>query len=125
MAQIEVRDIPRYRSMFASRIRYICPICEEPMRGKSVTLDHCHLSGRLRGAICNACNRAEGKVRMAITHHTMRRMVPKEHMMWTNPSKWLENLSKYLVHHQDNPSDVIHPTFDLVKGKQKPKRKAT
>lgn len=38
-----------------------CAICEQPEKnGKSLSIDHDHDSGKVRGLLCNNCNRALG-----------------------------------------------------------------
>ena len=78
-------------------------------------LDHDHATGHIRSALCATCNRNEGKVLKA-----MRYMSRTFHLTWADPVTWLRNLANYLEHHKNNPSGLIHPTFDTVKGKQKP-----
>lgn len=35
----------------------VCALCKSPpARGKSLCIDHCHDSGRVRGLLCNRCN---------------------------------------------------------------------
>lgn len=50
----------------------LCPLCMEPLdfsikgaKGDSVVIDHCHISGRIRGALHRSCNGGEGKVASA------------------------------------------------------------
>lgn len=47
---------------------YLCAICQKPetatLRGKTKTLciDHCHTTGKIRGLLCAHCNHAIGKL---------------------------------------------------------------
>lgn len=34
----------------------LCNICKKPSMGKSLALDHCHRSGKIRGLLCTKCN---------------------------------------------------------------------
>ncbi|QBP32930.1 endonuclease VII [Shigella phage Buco] len=50
----------------------VCPLCFEPLdfsikgvTGDSVVVDHCHITGRIRGALHRSCNGGEGKVASA------------------------------------------------------------
>lgn len=50
----------------------LCPLCGTPLdftikgaKGDSVVIDHCHISGRIRGALHRSCNGGEGKVASA------------------------------------------------------------
>lgn len=41
----------------------VCAICRKPERsGKRLSLDHCHKTGLIRGALCSNCNRVFGKL---------------------------------------------------------------
>lgn len=97
---------------------YACPICRGSLAHGIVALDHCHKTGHVRATICGLCNRNEGKVLKA-----MRFMAPKGHPVWSNPIGWLRALADYLEYHSQNPSGLIHPTFDVLKGVQRPKKK--
>ena len=40
-----------------------CAICPRPIRlGKEAHLDHCHVTGKIRGWLCSCCNQALGLV---------------------------------------------------------------
>lgn len=116
--QITDSDIAKYRKMFATKQKYKCPICGGNLANTVTALDHDHNNGMLRSTLCMACNRAEGKVK-AGAHY----MQKAEHLSKTNYIGWLKNLVDYLEFHFNNPSGIIHPTFDVEKGKQKPKKR--
>lgn len=42
----------------------LCAICGEPQSkaGKSLAVDHCHKTGRIRGLLCDRCNLVLGNV---------------------------------------------------------------
>lgn len=51
----------------------VCPLCGDLLdfsikgaKGDSVVVDHCHLSGRIRGALHRSCNGGEGKAASAV-----------------------------------------------------------
>lgn len=43
----------------------ICGISEEEI-GRKLDVDHCHISGKVRGVLCNLCNTALGHARDSI-----------------------------------------------------------
>ena len=48
----------------------------------------------------------------------------KANLAYRDPVKWLRNLANYIEYHESNPSGVIHPTFDIKTGKQKPVKRS-
>ncbi len=107
-------SIAHFRKQRAIRQKYRCPICRGSL-GQRYTLDHCHQTGHVRSVLCNSCNVGEGKVRAGALFRTT-----KSNLAYTDTIQWLRNLADYLEYHKENPSGVIHPTFDIRKGKQKP-----
>jgi hypothetical protein len=53
----------------------------------------------------------------------MKYMAKAGYLARENPILWLRRLADYLEFHQENPSNIFHPTFDVDKGKQKPKKR--
>ena len=112
-------DVARQRKVGAARQKYQCPICRSSLVTGRATLDHSHKNGHCRSVLCNSCNVGEGKVLAAIKFRTT-----TTNLAYKDPTAWLRNLARYWEHHEANPSGIIHPTFDLEKGKQRPiKRK--
>jgi hypothetical protein len=40
----------------------VCKICERPPSTRSLAVDHCHATGKVRGILCHRCNTALGSV---------------------------------------------------------------
>ena len=117
--QIAVAEIPKYRTMIAKQQKFICPICGKSLAsGGTIALDHDHKTGALRGTLHSSCNSAEGRTKAGA--QTMQKT---SHIVRTDYLSYLENLVKYLRACEDKPKRIIHPTFDLNTGKQKPKRR--
>lgn len=112
-------DIARQRKAKAAAQKYRCPICLGSLVQGRATLDHDHSNGHCRSVLCNSCNVGEGKVMAGLKFRTT-----TANLAYKDPVKWLRNLANYLEYHKANPSGIIHPTFDLKTGKQRPvKRK--
>ena len=45
----------------------VCPICKRVMLLEKVTVDHNHQTGKIRGLLCNQCNRGVGLLRDSVT----------------------------------------------------------
>ena len=116
--QIKATDIPRYRQMYTTKQAYKCAICGTPLAGIRTALDHSHKTGLLRGVLCSGCNSLEG-----IVLKGAQRYAKASHMIKTDYLQWLDRLRSYLMHFEMNPTGVVHPSFDLETGKQKPKKR--
>jgi len=106
------------RKQYATRQKYICPVCKGTLAHGITALDHCHNTGHIRATLCQSCNVSEGKVKAGVLFRT-----PKSNLAYKDPVSWLRNLADYLEHHKANPSGIIHPTFDLKAGKQTPRKR--
>jgi hypothetical protein len=55
--------------------KYCCEICREPLDGKRIAVDHCHMTGYVRSLLCLSCNSAIGflkhsdKIAVAAAHY--------------------------------------------------------
>jgi len=117
--QLKVSDIAPLSRSYAAAQKYRCPVCTGPLASGQTALDHSHTNGHIRGLLCRSCNVGEGKVK-AGAHY----MTHSSNLAKTDYIQWLRNLANYLEWHEKNPTGLIHPTFDLKTGKQKPvKRK--
>lgn len=113
--QLTTAAIAAFRKAKAAKQGYKCPICKGSIAAGKPALDHDHNTGHVRSVLCNSCNTSEGKVKAAMLFRT-----PKTNLAYKDQITWLRNLARYLEYHQENPSGVIHPTFDMKTGKQKP-----
>lgn len=88
-----------------------CPLCLRSYEGKTVCLDHYHITGLIREPLCRFCNSQLGKVENAAI-----RAVGKG-----NYYSFLERAISYIKTHIDNPSSFEHPTHNKPK-KRKSKK---
>lgn len=108
-------SIASARKQLAAKQMYICPLCGGTLAAGKPALDHCHKTGNVRATLCQSCNVGEGKVLAGLLFRT-----PKNNLAYKNPAEWLRKLIAYWEYHEANPSGLIHPTFDVKTGKQKP-----
>lgn len=40
----------------------LCAICKEPEKNRKLAIDHCHISGKVRGLLCTNCNLGIGNL---------------------------------------------------------------
>lgn len=52
---------PEYYSVLFTLQNGKCKICDKPPDGKHLYIDHCHITNRVRGLLCNACNLGLGQ----------------------------------------------------------------
>lgn len=119
IVQLNDAAVNGYRKTLAAKQRYRCPICGGTLAHGINALDHDHKTGHVRATLCQSCNVGEGKVLAGLLFRT-----PIGNMAYKDKIQWLRNLADYWEHHSSNPSGVIHPTFDLKTGKQKPVKRS-
>lgn len=103
-----------------------CPLCHKPIdltvkgHNSAFVVDHCHITGRIRGVLHRGCNGTEGKVFNAVGRWT------GLGMDYDKVIPWLEELIKYL---KQEPLPLIYPDHKTTEekelaAKQKAKRAA-
>ena len=110
MRLLKSSDLANVRKQYTAKQKYLCALCDATLAGGVPMLDHCHKTGHVRSTLCRSCNEGEGMlIRTPITNLAKK-----------DPAKWLRRLADYWEYHAENPSGLIHPTFDVKTGKQKP-----
>lgn len=120
LRQLRDAEVDACRKHYAAKQKYRCPLCNGAIAHGINALDHDHKNGMVRATLCQSCNVSEGKVLAGVKFRT-----PLGNLGYKDPVQWLRNLADYWEHHKTNPSNIIHPTFDLAKGKQKPVKRKT
>ncbi len=118
--QLRDAEIDTFRKNMAAAQRYRCPLCGGSLAHGINALDHSHKNGSVRAVLCRSCNVSEGKVLAGALFRT-----PLGNLAHKDTIQWLRNLADYWERHNANPSGIIHPTFDVAKGKQKPVKRKT
>lgn len=116
--QLRDSEVEGFRKALTAKQKYRCPLCNGSLAHGVNALDHSHKNGSIRAVLCRSCNVSEGKVLAGVLFRT-----PVGTYGYTNPSGWLRRLADYWDKHNENPTGIIHPTFDVEKGKQKPVRR--
>jgi hypothetical protein len=51
--------LEQYEALHAAQ-NGVCQICQKPQEGKSLAIDHCYTTHKVRGLLCETCNRGIG-----------------------------------------------------------------
>lgn len=54
-------SVGEYDDMLAKQGQ-VCAICRRESRGRRLSVDHCHTTGKIRGLLCHTCNKGLGFV---------------------------------------------------------------
>ena len=60
--RLKRKEIKEYREQLLKQQGGICSLCEKPIEEGEDTLDHDHVTGRVRRVLHRSCNAAEGKI---------------------------------------------------------------
>lgn len=111
VSHLTTREIADYRRKMLRKQRGICPLCKELITEEEATLDHCHVTGKVRAALHRSCNGAEGKI-----------------LHWAGPRSrgddpvfFLKNLLAYW--RKDFSSSPIHPTHGKPRRRKRRKKR--
>lgn len=88
-----------------------CPLCGTPwarILSRDVCLDHCHLTGYVRGLLCRNCNGNLGRLEGLATRS--KKNLPM--------LAWLRNSYNFLEHHKIPRTDWVHPTYKTADEKR-------
>ena len=109
--KIKHTQIKEVRDYLAQEQNGCCAICRLPL-GKIApfdpVLDHCHLTGAVRGVLHRCCNAVLGKIENGAKRYGLRRLLD-----------FARGLEHYLQHHTVNQTGLIHPTHQAVKRPKK------
>ena len=59
-------SVKQYNDLLTSQ-NGVCAICKKSQRSRKLAIDHNHITGKVRGLLCNTCNRAIGYLHEDIT----------------------------------------------------------
>jgi hypothetical protein len=76
-------------------------MCKLPLLLKDAVLDHCHITGAVRGTAHRSCNALLGKVE----NNAARFGMPTSRM-----PAFLHGIAEYLQLHKTNITGMLHPT---------------
>ena len=102
--RLKPKEVQGYRLKLLQKQHYVCPLCETRILAHEATLDHDHVTGRIRRVLHRSCNQAEGRILSWI-----KRSRGKDHRAF------VKNLVQYWDNHYDDAP--IHPNHrtDLEK----------
>ena len=116
MHRIKQSEIKKYRLELVKAQDNRCTLCGGlfvPAGVKEPVLDHDHVTGAIRAALCRNCNAMEGKV-----FNCARRSKGTG-----TPSEWLRRVCSYWKEHAINPRQVLHPSHKTKEEKIAANRK--
>lgn len=108
MRKLRYREIAGVRDEILQAQGHRCAICTIELANDAAVLDHCHITGAIRGVLCRNCNGIEGKV-----HNLARRAKRK----WT-PAWWLRQMLTYWAKHATDQTGLMHPTHKTAEDKR-------
>ena len=97
MRRIKRTEVAAVLSQLVKKQDRKCAVCGQPFTRWDVpVLDHCHVTGFIRGALHNSCNGTEGRVRK----------VAQRGHKGVSSNEYLVGLGQYL---DKKPLNLLHP----------------
>ena len=104
MDRLKTTELKEAKKVLLESQDYICPICGGDLsetESKYIHVDHSHINGQIRAALCSTCNQIEGQV-WNRANRAKRNLTIKE---------WLDSMIAYIEYHENNPSGIYHPKY--------------
>lgn len=108
--KLTVKEKQKYRLELLQKQQGICPLCGTVILPEESTLDHDHVTGKIRRVLHRSCNQAEGRILSWIRRSRA-----------TDPLEFLEALVQYWQ--EDYSSMPEHPTHKNLYEKELSKLK--
>lgn len=102
MERLKHTEIKEAKEVLLQAQNHICPLCDSDLsevESKNIHLDHSHVTGQIRAALCSNCNRREGEIWNRANRAKRDKTV----------LEWLHKLIDYIDYHEENPSGIYHP----------------
>jgi hypothetical protein len=100
MTRITNAQIPLVKSaILVKRQSGKCAICDTGLTVQTGRLDHDHVTGLIRGVLCNNCNGIEGKIKNLVTRGRR----------WHAHKDYLGKLLLYWIKYETDQTNLFHP----------------
>jgi hypothetical protein len=99
--KLKAKDVKVARSSFLKQQHYRCAICGHECSEEQAVLDHDHKGGHIRAVLHRGCNALLGRIENNAPRHGLK----TEQLI-----EFLTGAARYIDVHQENRTDLIHPT---------------
>jgi len=102
MERLKTTEIKEAKEVLLAAQGWECPLCDRDLsqvESKFIHLDHSHINGQIRAALCSSCNQMEGQIWNRANRAKQDKTVVE----------WLHRMMNYIDYHENNPSGIYHP----------------
>ena len=101
LIRLKTSQVPGIREAIVNRRQSGgCPLCERSFGTRVIAcLDHDHVTGLIRGALCKNCNGIEGKIKNLVVRGRA----------GLSSSQFLSNIAKYWEYYSIDRTGLLHP----------------